>query len=261
MQLARGLEGAVVILLKRADQVLTPDAFAELGRSARAVCIDYVDGDHREPPSGPIDIAIAASRAAEGYLARRVKEPGWPGPAPAVRLLDHHADPRIAPRADAPGTRLRLAYFGAADNTVIPPEAAVDVACPAYDPATLGRDFFAAMSEANMHYAVRRPARPGNRVEFKPFTKGFNAAAAGAAVLVNRQVDDAETLLGADYPFFIPDASPAAIAAGIEHAHAAFGGPDWTRALTRMEEVRRLGSAEAVTAGLAAILDAAAAAR
>lgn len=254
MKLAQALEGAIVIFLKRADLVLTAEAFAALKTRARALCIDYVDGDHRAPPPGPIDVAIAASLAGRDYLEDRVLGADWPAPQPALRLLHHHPDPRIPPRRQEQETRLRLAYFGARDNTVIPPNSAVDVACPTYDPATLGQEFFGAMAEANMHYAVRPGQKRGSRLEFKPFTKGFNAAAAGAAVLVNRQENDAEALLGEDYPFLLPDSSHETIAAGIERAHASFGGADWALALELMEPLRRISSPDAVVEALASIV-------
>ena len=107
-----------------------------------------------------------------------------------------------------------------------------------------------------MHYAVRGPtARPAveNRIA-KPFTKGFNAAAVGANVLVNRQVDDAEFYLGNDYPFLINGLDQNSLREGVEKAQDLYRSPDWQRGLDIMKDVRERCSARAIAQELDDVL-------
>lgn len=223
------IRGAVVIFLKRAWKVLDPEHLANWRDAARAMAIDYVDARTTPVPDVEIDAHIAASGALERHLISRHA-------GACILRLDHHADPALTPAA--PSRDLCLAYFGREKNRTLPRRLASRVMVPDYEGLSLQHDIREAMGNANLHYAVRDMEPETHRTSFKPFTKGFNAAAVGANVLVNRQVDDAVEWLGADYPFLIEDCRPETIAAGIDRAEAAFGSDDWTAGLATMERIR-----------------------
>ena len=77
-------------------------------------------------------------------------------------------------------------------------------------------DIRAEMMGANMHYGVREIDAKAGRHTFRPCTKGFNAAAVGANVLVSAQAHDAVEWRGADHPFLIADCKADTIAAAID---------------------------------------------
>ncbi|MFQ5622821.1 MAG: hypothetical protein ACE5FS_05425 [Paracoccaceae bacterium] len=251
VRFARQCRGAVVILLKHVERVLVGDAIAELRAGARAICVDYVDSPPTAAFAPLVDVHIAASRAGLEMLRERLSGDGYaPRPGAEIRLVTHHADPRIRPRPQPDCGELRLLYLGNPDNTYIPAAAAADVALAGY-----GRDdnFASALAAAagyNMHYCIRR--RPHSAP--KPFTKGFNAAAFDRNLLVNRQVDDAEHYLGADYPFFVDSLKPQAIADGIAKAKSLVGSPEWQRGLGAVREMRKRCAPARVAAELGDIL-------
>jgi hypothetical protein len=99
-------------------------------------------------------------------------------------------------------------------------------------------DILAEMMGANMHYAVREMDAKAGRHTFRPYTKGFNAAAVGANVLVNAQAHGAVEWPGADHPFLTGDCEADMIAAAIDKAEGMFGNPEWTDSLATTEAVR-----------------------
>ena len=99
------------------------------------------------------------------------------------------------------------------------------------------------MPNYSLHYAVRQP-HPFDG--FKPFIKGFTAAACGAAILVPLDESDALYYLGHDYPFALKDNSLSSVREAIEYAEECFGGPEWRFAHTIMDSVRERCSARQV---------------
>lgn len=240
------VRGAVVIFLKRAWRVIDPDHLAAWRDAAQGLAIDYVDARTSPQPDVEIDVHIAASGALERHLI------GAHGGARVMRL-DHHADPALTP-AD-PQNQLQLSYFGRTGNRTLPNSLANRIASPDYDGLRVEYDMCEAMRQSNLHYAVREMEPEASRISFKPFTKGFNAAAVGANVLVNRQVDDAIDWLGVDYPFLIDDCRPDTIAAAIDKAEALYGSSEWEDALASMKTIRKAVSPRAITSQLEAILE------
>lgn len=105
--------------------------------------------------------------------------------------------------------------------------------------------------------------RPGSQTAhgiergYKPFTKGFTAAACNANILVNRDVDDAVEMLGSDYPF-LTDPTPESITETFRLAQDSYGGPIWRDALNRMEVMRATVEPTALARQLAEIVNRAA---
>lgn len=241
------VRGAVVIFLKRAWKVIDPEHLADWREAAKGMAIDYVDARTTPEPEIEIDVHIAASGALERHLTST-------RPGARIMRLDHHADPGLT--LSKTQQDLRLAYFGRADNRTLPPGLAHRVLSPDYDGLRIGGDVRDAMGRANLHYAVREMKPEAQRTSFKPFTKGFNAAAVGANVLVNRQVDDALEWLGPDYPYLINDCRPDTIATAMVKAESTFGTSEWSDARAKMESIRQAVQPSVVTAQLERILNA-----
>ncbi len=240
------VRGADVIFLKRAWKVLSPDHLVHWREAAKALAIDYVDARTTPQPGVEIDVHIAASGTLERYLKAQFN-------GARVMRLDHHADPGL--RRGPPGQSFRLAYFGRESNRTLPASLQHKVDIPDYNGLALPSDIQTAMMQSNMHYAVRDMENADYRTSFKPFTKGFNAAAVGAHILVNRQVDDSIDWLGADYPFLIDDCSVETIATAIDAAESLFGTQHWTDALAPIEALRQAVHPEKITHQLEQILE------
>ncbi|MFV2053142.1 hypothetical protein [Aliiroseovarius sp. YM-037] len=252
---ARNLDGAIVILLKNTLAAFTPQAVDVLRKSVRGLCIDHLDVPATEATLTLADVHIAASYKGEKILAARLAAlSDNPRGTQAVHLA-HHADPRLRAADKAP-TSFNIGYFGKLSNTIMPGSLQSGVIIPDYGKDVDFGSAIEAMQQCPMHYGVRGPvARPGVESKMaKPFTKGFNAAAVGANVLVNRQVDDATDYLGEDYPFLIENTSEAAISDGIAKAREMFGGREWVRGLDVMHDIRARTSPAAVVHQLKDIL-------
>jgi hypothetical protein len=154
----------------------------------------------------------------------------------ATALLLHHADPRIAWRDRKNDRALSIGYFGLLGHATLPANLKTRVALPDYDLTDGLTQMLSMMETTNVHYCLRPARRVRN--SWKPFTKGINAAAAGANVLVSRDVEDAVEMLGPDYPFLIPEPSDAAIVDAVHRVEGALGTPVWGDALDRMEALR-----------------------
>lgn len=245
-------EGAIVILLKRADLALDPSQAADLSRAACGVCVDYVDAPLGDGLAEIADMHIAASKAAFSKLRARASS------ADAVRLVTHHADPRIVWRKDFGEGRFRLCYFGDERHFTPPPALTDSIERAAFARRDDAATALGALRRASMHYAVRAydPVEAARRLVAKPFTKGFNAAAANANILINRDAPEIEGYLDDDYPFLIESAHPVHIAEGVRRARDAFGGRDWRDGLERMAAIRAECAPERVAAQLSAVLNA-----
>ena len=230
-QTATHMEGAITIFLKGAFARADKELQERWSAAARAVAIDYIDANIDQTIEAPVAMHIAASRAGQRALRRHL------GPEAAIGLVDHHWDPRLD-GSDGPARTFSLGYFGDPLNAVITEGAAARLADPSPALPDFSADTFARMKRTAMHYGVRDMASDERRTVFKPFTKGFNAAAAGACIFVNRQVDDAVEFLGDDYPFLIDDTDKNSIDQGLAAAEKAFSTQEWAEALDRMRSVR-----------------------
>ena len=247
-QALQALRGGVVIFLKGSGYCFDAEGLARLKAETRAICIDHLDGYFGAGPVFPLaDLHIVASHAARRALS---------GAGVEVAHLTHHADPRIAFRDHGSDQTLAPAYFGLPRNTVIP-----ETLRSRFSPedAAYQEDFapdIKRMETVNLHWTIRAPGWRGVGAPpaFKPFTKGFNAATAGANVIADRGEDDAAEYLGEDYPYLAADASGEAIAEVFARAERGVGGADWRRGLARMAEIRARIAPAKVMAELDGIL-------
>lgn len=245
------LDDAIVILLKKAHVTFGPGHADQLRSVARAVAIDHVDAGIDDRALSVADLHIAASEDGLHGMAQVIDRIA-PGNRIPLALLPHHADPRIVWRNRREDTDVKIGYFGLIEHAVIPPELDRNWCIPSYG---VGDEFLvtlAEMKEVNVHYAVR--PKKSVRNSWKPFTKGINAAASGANVLVHRGVDDAISLLGREYPFLIEDATADAISDGIRRLEGSVGGSDWKRGLDAMDMLRERTEPAQIAKTLADIL-------
>ena len=258
--LTDNIRGAVVIFLKRAFEVIDLDILWVWRDAVKAMAVDYVDANTAPWPKIPIDVHIAASGALETHLSTRLAaHPELARNAEThVMRLDHHADPSLDTFwPDRPRDELRLFYFGRPKSRTLPRSLADRVVHPKYVGFGIDDEHRGVLATANMHYAVREMSPPDQRSAFKPFTKGFTAAACGAHILVNRQADDAEAFLGTDYPFLIEDCTKDSIGGARDLAKSLVGTPKWNDSLSVMEGIRASVEPKKIMTQLEAILTAA----
>ena len=140
------------------------------------------------------------------------------------RRIYHQWDARYGPHR-VPAGELRIAYLG--DRRSMPHWDGIP------DVTFVDTDWFDRAPGFNCHLSVRQP---GREWLYKPTAK-VSTAAVCRAVLVTTRDESALELLGPDYPFYCgPD--PASIRSALAGVRAALDGPEWRRALARLDEVR-----------------------
>jgi len=247
--------GAVVMFVKFAAKGITRAHLAPLRRRACAIGLDSVDMALDAIPFDLFDFHVAASISGREALAARLAALDL-GSVP-VELLHHHSDPRLD-RVEIPVPRpFRCGYVGAVKNVAVPPALDGEVTLL---PVNYARDMdrvIPRLGHFPLHFAVRpETALTASECrEYKPFTKGFTAARCRANILVNRGADDAEALLGSDYPFLVENSDPASVIAGYERAREAYGSPLWLDGLERLRAMDNLVTPPALARQLERILD------
>ncbi|MHC0053332.1 hypothetical protein [Actibacterium sp. D379-3] len=241
------LKDGLVILSKSMVHNLERDAFDLLKAQNRAMLADWIDRGLRSRHLSGFDIHIAASMAfARDAAARR--------PDMRMRLLTHHADPRLGWFEFGDLERLSPVYLGHVGNIPDHPELADQITMAQVTENAGFAAFLPRLPEFNLHYNVRADTQEKDD-NFKPFTKGFTAAACRSNILLQPDVHDAVEYLGADYPYFVADASLNSILDGLAFARESFGGPEWRYGLEVMRDVARRSSPTYVAGELGAILD------
>lgn len=230
---------SVLFLTKNALKVLGPDDLERYRERRNILLFDVVD----EPPPPTTDAfahaIVAASRTAAASFRDRYRTP--------VVLVNHHVDPRLSD-LDLPvrTAEFRAGYFGELFNTVITDRISDQVDFVRVSTAEQDDTWLRRVSGYTAHYAVRKSIAQD---AYKPFLKGFTAAACGANVLIQETELEALSWLGDDYPFLLRGGvDEAAILESIETARDAFGGPDWADGLARMAEIRQATSDAAIAA-------------
>lgn len=233
--------GCIVIMLKGTAALFGDYGMERLRRNARAVCIDYVDGNIQGSFSQYADVHIGASMRGCQMLQNFVDE--YDGSQGVVMPLTHHADPRLAGLRCRQYPNVRPVYLGHPANVLMPGQVRDRVHLLEYDRDINIADTFDALCGFNLHYAVRPNRAEGQESAVaKPFTKGFTAAALGAMVMTARDTDDAVYYLGEDFPFLLDSLDEPDILAALDRADSLFGTPDWAAAEERMEFVRARSS-------------------
>lgn len=215
----------------------TTGELQSLRDAGNVICADYLD----HPIRPELNVAIDA------YVASSLNQGQWYRtqlPGKDVHYVPHHADPDIG---DPPPAlpECRIGYFGELGNALHREHLADDV--DFVRTRLVDRSWLASLQSYNVHYCVREWRHPSPVREpssFKPFTKGFNAAACNANMIVPSDESDASFILGLDYPYLLTDTSLEAVRLMIAFVKESFGGPDWQRGLDAMAEARRVSSPE-----------------
>ena len=217
--------------IRRAD----PELLDQLKKRRNVLCADHVDSLEHDDQVEFIDIYVAAS-------VRQLLHFNEALPDNQSCLVSHHADAR-ATCVQSQTSRFNIGYFGELDNARYRDELKEVVDFVPINTRTVEDDWATQLPNYSLHYAVRQP-RPFDG--FKPFLKGFTAAACGAAILVPLDEGDALYYLGHDYPFAPKDDSLLSVREAIKYAEESFGGPEWRYAHTIMDSVRERSSARQV---------------
>lgn len=250
----QALAGAVVIFLKGSGACFDEEGLERLKAEAAGLCIDHVDAVVGVGPIFPMaDVHIFSSYGGMRAVAPQFASGRIAGEA---AFVTHHSDPRIVLKDHGAAAAVLPGYFGAGFNTVVPEALRHRFEGRFFDDGDAFEECLAQMPQANLHWAIRTPGwrGPQNLPAWKPFTKGFNAAWAGANVVVDRAEDDAVEFLGDDYPYLAEDTSAAAILDVFAHAERTVGGPEWRRGLAQMAKVRARTMPAVIAAELDAVL-------
>ncbi len=233
------ISDAVTIVNKSALMPKPQNVVQRLKEAGCRVLVDFVDRR----------VTAADGDAADGFLAvsalqYRHLRATWPD-KPVIHL-PHHVDLDIGPIA-CQWDHFACAYFGNFDNAEhLGAVRDAGLVTPIETLTANKNHWFGHLPHYNLHYAFRPRALWGPG--FKPFTKGFTAAHAGAIVLVSDDDDEATELLGADYPFRLPTTADAATAvATLQTLRDSVGNHAWREARLRMRRLRTISSAPYLT--------------
>ena len=235
-----------LFLTKGVLKAVTPEDLARSARRGNRLFVDPVDEDLSDEMAEQADVVVAASRTAEdAYRAR------WP--SARVALLNHHVDPRVdavvhqTKRGEI--GEARAAYFGELENTIHTPSIAKIVDFVSIDTSRQDERWLSRLATYNLHYAIRR-TRALDR--YKPFLKGFTAAACGANIVIQSTETEAARWLPADYPYWHHgNVEEENILATLQKARDGYGGPDWRSAREAMNEIARQTSPSAIASDAA----------
>lgn len=226
---------SVFIVVKSAARGLTRKHLEPLRQRGGIIGLDCVDMPISEINFDLFDFVIAASIAGQRAMQNWLQVSGQ-SDIP-VKLLHHHADQRLYADKVPAHQSFRCGYVGMPENVFIPERLHSKVQMI---PVKYSSDFGSALPrirDLSCHYAVRPAAQETaiNGRAFKPFTKGFTAAACDANILVNRSIDDAAELLGNDYPYLVNSTDAVEVEETYTKAQDDFGGPAWRGAIERMQ--------------------------
>lgn len=235
--IARPIRNKVVVVNKWAIYKLKLSSFNMLFRN-NLVVLDPVDGKLPESATDNAHAILSCSFDALDSLRAKYN-------ALRIDFLPHHVNTQVPAHA-AQQDSFRPAYFGEPYNLLHRSalEASGGVAIietpTAKNPQ---RSWTLQIPRYSAHVAVRRN-RDSDGTKF--FYKGAFAARAGAVFITPRTENDVEYFLGADFPFLARSDQLSDVLDAIEVAREGFGGAEWRKALSRMQDVRARTSPEEV---------------
>lgn len=222
---------SLLFLTKGAVTDYTVDELALLRGRGNHVVLDPVDNPLIDEKATQAHAIIAASlEAFDSYVSRGYR----------TYLVNHHVDTRLSGTGNALPV-LRCAYFGELINTVRTEKISQKVDFIQVDTGRQNNAWLDRLKDYNLHYAIRAENGDG----FKPFLKGFTAAACGANILIQSTQKEAVRWLGKDYPYLLrKPPTEANILAIIRKIGADYNGPIWCQARDTMQKIREKTSDE-----------------
>jgi len=239
----RAARDGLVIITKRLLDRLSNAEMRLIHRRNIAVAADPIDAPIADDKLAECDLLLAASLSALKYFGNKAS--GIP-----IRLLSHHADPRIAD-IEPPTDCLRTGYFGEFENTIGRGEIDRLVDYHLVSTRMQENSWLTELCAYNAHFAVRRTREIDG---FKPFTKGFTAAKCKSVVICERDQGDNLYYLGDDYPYFVSSTETSEIERFLLEMSEDFGGDRWNYALEIMQSVAHRSSEEWICTEFKAIL-------
>jgi hypothetical protein len=232
--------GSLVILTKGALKVLSQEQLIRLKDDGNVLVADFVDDRPYSNVIEFLDGIIASSISAYKYCLNAY-------PNKPVFHITHHVDPRIfesLARYNSKLSTLHIGYFGELLNTVYLDTLSDSVDFISVDTSKQKLDWIDLVPNYNCHYSVRQQRDIDG---FKPFLKGFTAAACGANIIVSEDQGDALYYLGPDYPYLLrADHSESDVIELVSRMYDTFNGADWNMALDIMREVKVRSSNDVV---------------
>lgn len=212
------------------------EGLVALRKRGNVVLLDLIDSKATHQIVDIADGLIASSiQAVRQYQSAWVNKPCF--------HITHHVDFRLRGRSRKLD-ELKIGYFGESLNTIVNDEIAKSVDINHVDTSRIDLGWIDTIDGYNCHYAVRKARSIDGP---KPFLKGFVAAAYRSNIIIQRDAGDAEYYLGADYPYLIaPQASSTDILDMMSLVSETYGGPEWSRGLLVMRDVRRRSSIDFV---------------
>ncbi|WP_342151691.1 hypothetical protein [Methylorubrum sp. SB2] len=234
---------AVVILNKTAIHDYGLRLVETLRAKGNVVALDPVDAKIGPDRLGLADAVISCSREQTETL--RADAPGL-----EVHFVPHHVDLRITPEP-AQAETFSCGYFGAPDNGLhvqrIPGELLTVVSAS----DAKNDDWMRRLAHHNCHYLIRN-ARHWDG--YKPFTKGYIAAAKDAVVIVSAKDREAQLHLGPLYPYVYDVTTLEQAIESIEDVKASFGSSRWATARDIMQDVKYVAGHDRVAAGFVNVI-------
>lgn len=231
---------SAIFLNKRVLMGVSPKTLDHLGKHGNILIADYIDGKEKPELRDHIDFYMASSI---GQLHSYRQQFG----ADNTSLVTHHASSFPAGQPEMK-QESRALYFGEPLNGAFL-ESLQDLV------ETVPTSHHAHMEKADnrwfFHYVIRQTRGIDS---FKPFTKGFYAAAANALVIEVALNSEALWYLTPDYPFLANDGRLSTIRAVIEKANAA-SGPELKMAKDIMQEVKYRSSPRSIYREFLVLLD------
>lgn len=250
--LATRPRGGVYFFSKDSLRGWQADDLERLRQKASALLVDYVDLELRNARPFGVDAHVMTSYAGAVAMRRlqQCRHANGERISGSVHTVLHNYDTLVDTVSVSPPDHLAIAFLGT-------PAAAATT--PTFDDQITflpGHDrpqFLASVRKLgrfNAHYCVR--VNMPNRLDrsYAPFTKGVTAAACEAVILTNRGCDDAEALLGIDYPYMFRSIEPEALNESMRFVAESYRGPEWTEALERVMELRARTSHAAIAGQL-----------
>ena len=231
----------VMVFSKHTLLSVSPKVIEILKDKGIRLVFDHVDADMANSPLTGADCHMASSLGQLRWLETAL------GHSDKCHLVHHAYDTRLDKIRMTRKDRFSTIYCGSRGALHLPPELTNDVDIRFVHSSADMERTIPDLGKFAMHYAVRNDEAVQPNV-FRPFTKGFTAAACGSIILAHRHTNDAANILGADYPYFCATLDDSDIVNAFDRAKFDFGLSDWHDAQERMRVAAKLVTPAALRA-------------
>lgn len=208
----------------------------KLKKAGNILLCDFVDDIPDKEKINIVDALIASSISGyKHYMTNIAHIPSF--------HITHHVDPRVLHKVMGTRrefSRCEIGYFGELVNTQNTENISQLVQFHNVDTSKQDASWIDQIADYNCHYAVRQRRGIDG---FKPFLKGFTAAATGSNIIIQANEGDAAYYLGSDYPYLVSDTpSEEEIISTIQKAKESYKTKEWDYALDIMRDIQNRSS-------------------